>query len=90
MCTNLCGPMSTPALLGSRYFISFTNDFSRRTSIFFFKTKFETLNVFKIYKKEVENQIDQKIKVFKFHKGGEFTSKPLWGFVKNREYVDYP
>ncbi len=53
---NLCGPKSTLSLSISKYFINFINDFSKRTSIFFFKTKFETLNVFKIYKKEVENQ----------------------------------
>ncbi len=43
---NLCDPMSTQSLLGSKYFINFIDDFSRRTFIFFFKVKFETLNVF--------------------------------------------
>ncbi len=59
--TNLCDPMSTSSLSRSKYFISFIDDFSR-TCIFFLKVKFETLNVFKIDKKEVENQIGQKIK----------------------------
>jgi hypothetical protein len=74
--------MSTLSLLGSRYFISFINDFSRRTFIFFFKTKFETWNVFKIYKKEVENQNNKKIKVFKYDQGGEFTSRTFVRFCE--------
>ncbi len=82
VCTNLCDPMSTLSLLGSKYFLSFINDFSRRISIFFFKIKFETLNVFKIYKKEVENQNNKKIKVFKSDQGGEFTSRAFVRFCE--------
>ncbi len=74
--------MSILSLLRSRYFISFINDFSRRISIFFFKTQFETLNVFKIYKKEVKNQINQKIKVLKSNQGGEFTSRTFVRFCE--------
>jgi transposase InsO family protein len=74
--------MSTLSLLGSKYFLSFINDFSRRISIFFFKIKFETLNVFKIYKKEVENQNNKKIKVFKSDQGGEFTSRAFVRFCE--------
>jgi hypothetical protein len=74
--------MSTSSLSGSRYFISFTNDFSRKTSIFFFKIKFETLNLFKIYKKKVENQTNQKIKILKYDQGGEFTSRAFVRFCE--------
>jgi hypothetical protein len=76
--------MLTSLLLGSKYFISFIDDFSRRTSIFFLKVKFETLNVFKIDKKEVKNQIGQKIKVFIFVQGGKFTLKAAVRFCEEQ------
>ncbi len=82
--TNLCNPMSTSSLSRSKYFISFIDDFSRRTCIFFFKVKFETLNAFKIDKKEVENQIGPKRKVFTSVQGGEFTSRVVMRFCEEQ------
>lgn len=64
--------------------ISFIDDLSRRTSIFFFKIKSKTLNVFKIYKKEVEIQIGQKIKVFISVQGGKFTSRAIVRFCEEQ------
>ena len=34
--------------------------------------KSEALNAFKIYKAEVEKQLDKKIKIIRFNKGGEY------------------
>jgi transposase InsO family protein len=38
------------------------------------KTKGETLNCFKTYKAEVENQLEKKIKRFRSDRGGEYFS----------------
>jgi transposase InsO family protein len=38
------------------------------------KTKYEALNYFKIYKAEVENQLERKIKRFRSDRGGEYFS----------------
>jgi hypothetical protein len=40
---------------GKRYFITFIDDFSKYTYIHLIRTKDEALNMFKIYKAEVEN-----------------------------------
>ena len=39
------------------------------------REKFEGLNVFKIYKVEVENQLNQRIKSVRSDRGGEYYSR---------------
>jgi len=34
---DLCGPFSIPSLSGSRYFVTFTDDFSSKTWVVFLK-----------------------------------------------------
>ncbi len=48
--TNICGPLPIPSMLGSKYFITFTNDYNRCTWIYFMKAKFEAFNIFKRFK----------------------------------------
>lgn len=38
--TDVCGPMSQPAWDGSRYFVSFIDDFSRASMIYGIEKKF--------------------------------------------------
>jgi hypothetical protein len=48
---------------GVRYFLTFINDFSRKTHVYFLEAKGETFEKFKQYKALVENEIGHKIKV---------------------------
>ena len=41
--TNICGPMQVPSLGGSIYFLTFIDDFSRKTWVYFLKYKSKTL-----------------------------------------------
>jgi hypothetical protein len=59
---------------GQRYFITMIDDASRYCYVYLLKTKDEALNCFKTYKAEVENQLEKKIKHFKFDRGGEYFS----------------
>ena len=52
---DICGPMSTTALSGAKYFATFIDDYSRKTWIYFLKTKYEVFNRFKDFKALVEN-----------------------------------
>jgi hypothetical protein len=47
---------------GKRYFMSFIDDASCFCYIFLLKSKDEALHYFKIYKAELENQLERKIK----------------------------
>ena len=56
-------------------FITFTDDFSRYGYIYPIKHGSEALEKFKIFKAEVENQHDLKIKVVRSDRGGEYYGK---------------
>lgn len=53
--TDLCGPMRTQSLRGSKYFMTFTDDFSRWCQISFLKYKSDALEAFKNFKSIVKN-----------------------------------
>jgi hypothetical protein len=61
--TYVCGPMSRVSLGGWEYYVTFIDDHSRKTWIFFPKTKSEVFKRFQEFKALVENQIGKKIKV---------------------------
>ena len=51
----ICGPMSTRALNGAEYFVTFIDDHSRKTWIYVLKTKDEVFDRFREFKAFVEN-----------------------------------
>nr|GEX00603.1 retrotransposon protein, putative, Ty1-copia subclass [Tanacetum cinerariifolium] len=48
--------------------------------VYLINTKDETLNMFKTYKAEVENQLDKKIKILRSDRGGEYESNDFSEF----------
>jgi hypothetical protein len=60
---------------GFDLFITFTDDYSRYGYIYPIKEKSEALDKFKIFKAEVENQHNLKIKVVRSDRGGEYYSR---------------
>lgn len=72
--TDLWGPASVLSFHGYRYYVSFVDDFIRFTWIFPLRTKDETLAVFKIFKLQVEKQLDRYIKCIQSDWGGEYRS----------------
>ena len=63
---DICGPFPTPYWNGQQYFITFINDYSRYDYLYLIYEKSQSLDVFKNFKVEVENQLSKKIKVVKF------------------------
>ena len=59
---DVCEPMSSISLRRYVYYVSFLDDFSCETWIYFLKGKNEVFNKFKEYKSLVENQTDRNIK----------------------------
>jgi len=71
--SDVCGPMPTTSLNGYVYYITFVDDYSRKTWVYFLKGKEEVFNKFKEYKALVENLSKKKIKILRSDSGGEFT-----------------
>ena len=53
-------------------FITFTDDYYRYGYIYPIKERSEALDKFKIFKAEVENQLDKRIKIVRSDRGGEY------------------
>ena len=54
--TDVWGPTQNLSLRGKRYFVTFVDDFSKRSWVYSMHHKHEVLEVFKDWKKMIENQ----------------------------------
>jgi uncharacterized protein YuzB (UPF0349 family) len=70
--TDICGPFPVKSVDGFDSFITFTDDFLFYGYIYPIKERSEVLDKFKIFKAEVENQHDIKIKVVRSDRQGEY------------------
>uniref|UniRef100_A0A2N9EUJ4 CCHC-type domain-containing protein n=1 Tax=Fagus sylvatica TaxID=28930 RepID=A0A2N9EUJ4_FAGSY len=70
--SDIWGPVRTPSKGGAQYFMSFTDDYSRKAWVYFLKNKSEAFAKFKIWKAEVENQTGRKIKCLRIDNGTEY------------------
>jgi transposase InsO family protein len=64
------------------YYVSFIDDFLRKTWIYFLRKKSEVFDRFKEFKALVENQTEKQIKVLKTDNGGEFCGNEFEEFCK--------
>ncbi|GAU31045.1 hypothetical protein TSUD_214810 [Trifolium subterraneum] len=72
--SDICGPINPTSNGGSRYFITFTDDFSRKTWTYVLTEKSNALTIFKKFKAITENESNCKLKCLRTDRGGEFTS----------------
>jgi transposase InsO family protein len=80
--TDVCGPMSTCTRNGDRYFITFTDDYSRYGYVYLMRHKSESFEKFKEFKTEVENQLNKSIKALRSDRGGEYLSYEFTMYLK--------
>jgi transposase InsO family protein len=70
----LCGPLSSPSFSGCKYFLTFIDDFSRRTWVYFLKLKRKVFDKFLAYKAVVEKQYRHQIQNLRTDNGGEYVN----------------
>jgi transposase InsO family protein len=80
--SDVGGSMSVTSMKGASYYVTFIDDFSRKTWIYFMKTKDEVFSHFREFKTQVENMTRKKIKVLRTDNGGEYTSSEFIDFCK--------
>ena len=73
--TDICGPFPTPSWNGQQYFISFIDDYFRYAYLYLIHDKSQSLDMFKYFKVEVENQLNKRIKNVRFDRDGEYYGK---------------
>lgn len=79
--SDVCGPMETLSLGGSRYFVLFEDDYSKMVFVYILKTKDQVFESFKNFKTLVEKQKGVSIKCLRSDGGGEFCSKEFENFL---------
>ena len=82
--SDLCGPINPTSNGGKRYFITFVDDFSRKTWVYFLQQKSEAFEVFKRFKVLVEKESGSFIKSLRTDRGGEYNSQGFFNFCENQ------
>jgi hypothetical protein len=85
--TDICGPMSTCTRNDDRYFITFTDDYSKYDYVYLMRHKSESFKKFKEFKTEVENQLNKSIKALRSDCEGEYLSYEFIMYLKESGIV---
>lgn len=75
--SDVCGPMENASIGGTRYVLTFIDDFSRKTFVYFLKHKSEVTDQFVKFKKMIENQTEKRIKMLRSDNGTEYLTKEM-------------
>ena len=94
--TDICGPFDVSSFGKKRYFIIFIDYYSRYGYVYLLHEKCQAVDALEIYLNEVERQLDWKVKIIRFDRGGEYYERydqtrqhpsPLLSFFKNVAFV---
>lgn len=79
--SDVCGMMPIASHQGSKYFVTFIDDFSRRARVYFIKNKSEVLSCFKHFVSISENQTGKQIKILRTDNGTEYKNTEFSNFL---------
>jgi len=82
--SNVCGPIKNKSLGGNTYFVTFIDDWSRFTTVYFMRNKSEVLNKYKEFEAMATNVTGKRIKTLRCDNGGEYTSRVFDEYVKSK------
>nr|GEV41167.1 hypothetical protein [Tanacetum cinerariifolium] len=80
--TDVCGPLRHVLRQGDSYFIIFTDDYSRYGYVYLLKHKHEVFETFKVFKNEVENQLEKTIKALRSDQDGKYISQEFKDYLQ--------
>jgi transposase InsO family protein len=82
--SDICGPIKPASHSDKRYILSFIDDYTRKTWIYFLHEKSEAFTTFKIFKATVEKEIGAFITCLRTDRGGEFNSNEFGELCKSQ------
>ncbi|MCO5548699.1 hypothetical protein L7F22_002158 [Adiantum nelumboides] len=82
--SDVCGPMRTPSVGNSLYFVTFIDDFSRFCWVYPLKEKSDVFAVFQHYVSMVENETGCKVQTLRTDRGGEYMSGAFKDFLEKK------
>jgi hypothetical protein len=75
--TDVWGPAQVSSLGGSRYYVTFIDDATRKTWVYCIRQKYDVFNTFNKWKALVENETRKRLKCLISNNGGEYCSKDI-------------
>lgn len=81
--SDICGPLQTQSLGGSRYFLTITDVYSDYTEVKFLRHKSEAKTEIINFIEFTKTQLGSKPKVFRSDGGGEFVNDDLQNYLKS-------
>ncbi|GJU10744.1 retrotransposon protein, putative, ty1-copia subclass, partial [Tanacetum coccineum] len=87
--TDVCGPFRIVSRQGASYFVTFTKNFSRYDYVYLLRHKHEVFETFKVFQKEVENQLGKTIKSLSSDRGDEYMSQEFLDHLKEYGIIDH-
>nr|GFA37529.1 retrotransposon protein, putative, Ty1-copia subclass [Tanacetum cinerariifolium] len=79
---DVCGPLRNVSRQDASYFITFMGDYSRYGYVYRLKHKHEVVETLKVFKNEVENQLEKTIKALQSDQSGEYISQQFKYYLK--------
>ncbi|CAH0393367.1 unnamed protein product [Bemisia tabaci] len=84
---DLCGPMETHSIAGSRYMLVLKDDYSHFRYVYFLKHKDEVFDHFIKFFKLCQTQFNKTVKVVRADNGGEFDNNRMQKFLEENGVV---
>ena len=81
--SDLCGPMELESLSGKRYILTFTDDHSRYSAVYFLAQKSEAFAYFKQYHVEVERSTGEKLRCLRTDNGSEYVNRKFKSYLQD-------
>ena len=82
--SDVCGPLQVESIGGSRYFVTFIDDYSRCVSVHFIKHKTEVFEKFKLFEAMVTKECGEPIRKLRTDNGGEYMSKDFQTYLTSK------
>jgi transposase InsO family protein len=93
--TYVWGEAQVSSLGGSRYYVTFIDDATRKNLVYYIRQKFNVFDTFKKSKALVENETRKRLKCLRSDNGGEYCSKDFddycsyHGIVERRQFQEH-
>lgn len=82
--SDVWGPARVNSIGGSKYYLTFTDDYSKYTWIYFLTSKDQVLRKYEEFDKMITTQLKRKIKVLRSDNGCEYRSKAFDSYLVSR------
>ncbi|GJZ41642.1 retrotransposon protein, putative, ty1-copia subclass [Tanacetum coccineum] len=84
---DVYGPFKVTSRQGANYFVTFTDEFSRYGYVYLLKHKHEVFETFKVFQKEIKNQLGKTIKSLHSDREGEYMSQEFLDHLKDHRII---